>query len=52
MEDIRFTSSGIEVKVVYDEPGDPELIGKPGEFPFTRGPYPTMYRGRPWTMRQ
>ncbi len=52
MEDIRFTSSGIEVKVVYDEPGDRDLIGKPGEFPFTRGPYPTMYRGRPWTMRQ
>ena len=24
----------------------------PGEFPFTRGPYPTMYRGRPWTIRQ
>src|SRR5277367_1931586 len=27
-------------------------LGKPGEFPFTRGVYPTMYRGRPWTMRQ
>jgi len=27
-------------------------IGTPGEFPFTRGPYPTMYRGRLWTMRQ
>ena len=27
-------------------------LGAPGEFPFTRGPYPTMYRGRPWTMRQ
>ncbi|MSO96175.1 MAG: methylmalonyl-CoA mutase [Thermoleophilia bacterium] len=29
-----------------------EDIGLPGRFPFTRGPYPTMYRGRPWTMRQ
>jgi methylmalonyl-CoA mutase N-terminal domain/subunit len=27
-------------------------LGYPGEFPFTRGVYPTMYRGRPWTMRQ
>ena len=27
-------------------------IGFPGQFPFTRGVYPTMYRGRPWTMRQ
>jgi methylmalonyl-CoA mutase N-terminal domain/subunit len=29
-----------------------EDISLPGRFPFTRGPYPTMYRGRPWTMRQ
>jgi methylmalonyl-CoA mutase, N-terminal domain len=29
-----------------------ELIGSPGQFPFTRGVQPTMYRGRPWTMRQ
>ena len=29
-----------------------ELIGSPGQFPFTRGIQPTMYRGRPWTMRQ
>jgi methylmalonyl-CoA mutase cobalamin-binding domain/chain len=29
-----------------------EDIGLPGRFPFTRGPYPTMYRGRTWTMRQ
>src|ERR1041385_6458583 len=27
-------------------------IGNPGQFPFTRGIQPTMYRGRPWTMRQ
>ena len=29
-----------------------ETVGEPGRFPFTRGPYPTMYRGRVWTMRQ
>ena len=29
-----------------------EDIGLPGQYPFTRGPYPTMYRGRLWTMRQ
>jgi len=29
-----------------------EDIGLPGRYPYTRGPYPTMYRGRPWTMRQ
>ena len=40
-------------KPVYtqDDAPDPEL-GNPGEFPFTRGVYPTMYRGRLWTMRQ
>jgi len=31
---------------------DPQALGFPGEFPFTRGIYPTMYRGRLWTMRQ
>jgi len=46
------TSSGIEIKTVYDTPADPDRIGKPGEYPFTRGPHPTMYRGKPWTMRQ
>jgi methylmalonyl-CoA mutase N-terminal domain/subunit len=52
-EDRRLTDSGIEVKPVYTAgdvpPGELEL---PGEHPFTRGPYPTMYRGRPWTVRQ
>jgi methylmalonyl-CoA mutase N-terminal domain/subunit len=46
------TESGIEIKPVYtaaDAPGDLEL---PGEYPYTRGPYPDMYSGRPWTMRQ
>jgi len=52
-EDRRLTDSGIEVKPVYtadDLP--PRGIELPGEHPFTRGPYPTMYRGRPWTIRQ
>ena len=48
----RRTSSDIEIGVVYDQAADPASIGTPGEFPFTRGPYPTMYRGRLWTMRQ
>src|SRR3712207_3752459 len=50
----RFTDSGIEVAPVYtaeDLRGEPEL-GAPGEFPFTRGVHPDMYRARPWTMRQ
>jgi methylmalonyl-CoA mutase N-terminal domain/subunit len=53
------TSSDIELKDVYApdaEQLDPkhylEHLGFPGEFPYTRGVYPTMYRGRPWTMRQ
>ena len=51
--DRRLTDSGIEVKPVYtadDLP--PGELERPGEFPFTRGPYETMYRGRPWTIRQ
>ncbi len=36
-----------------DWPGDPDReLGSPGAFPYTRGVYPTMYRGRLWTMRQ
>ena len=52
-EDRRETESGIEVKPVYtaDDAGARELE-PPGEYPFTRGPYPDMYRGRPWTIRQ
>ncbi len=49
----RLNDSGIEVKPVYtagDLPGEP--LELPGEHPFTRGPYPTMYRGKPWTIRQ
>ena len=52
MTESRRTSSDIEVDVVYQGPVDPSRIGSPGEYPFTRGPYPTMYRGRLWTMRQ
>jgi methylmalonyl-CoA mutase N-terminal domain/subunit len=50
------TLTGFPVKRVYtaldiaDTP--PEDIGLPGQYPFTRGVYPTMYRGRLWTMRQ
>jgi methylmalonyl-CoA mutase N-terminal domain/subunit len=51
------TSSGIEVEPLYapDGPVDEAYasrIGFPGEFPYTRGVYPSMYRGRPWTIRQ
>jgi methylmalonyl-CoA mutase N-terminal domain/subunit len=56
-EDRRVTDSGIEIKPVYGladlEAFDPARdLGAPGEPPFTRGIYPTMYRGRLWTMRQ
>jgi methylmalonyl-CoA mutase N-terminal domain/subunit len=46
------TLSGEPVEPLYTEPGDPDSIGVPGEYPFTRGIYPSMYRGRLWTMRQ
>ena len=52
----RYTDSGIDVQRVYDEdavaPGLPERLGEPGEFPYTRGVHPGMYRDRLWTMRQ
>ena len=52
----RSTDSGIEIKPLYG-PSDldgwsyEERLGDPGEAPFTRGVYPSMYRGRPWTIR-
>jgi methylmalonyl-CoA mutase N-terminal domain/subunit len=58
VRDIDFTTlSGVEVEPVYGpelDAGYPgfERIGWPGEFPFTRGLYPTGYRGRAWTIRQ
>jgi methylmalonyl-CoA mutase, N-terminal domain len=48
----RRTESGIEVKPVYTAADAPRELEPPGEYPFTRGPYPDMYRGRPWTIRQ
>jgi methylmalonyl-CoA mutase N-terminal domain/subunit len=56
MPDDRVTPSGIPVKPVYSPDGtarDYERdVGTPGAFPYTRGIQPSMYRGRPWTMRQ
>src|SRR5215213_2875741 len=48
------TMSGEPVKALYTEADvpAPEQIGRPGEYPFTRGVYENMYRGRMWTMRQ
>jgi len=48
----RRTESGIEVKPVYTAADAPRALEPPGEYPYTRGPYPDMYRGRPWTIRQ
>jgi methylmalonyl-CoA mutase N-terminal domain/subunit len=51
------TESGRDFRPLYDAADlagfDPEeQLGEPGRYPFTRGPYPSMYTGRPWTMRQ
>ncbi len=53
----RKTESGLPVQPVYGPDAlagwDPATaLGEPGQYPFTRGVYPTMYTGRPWTMRQ
>ena len=45
------TMSGLPIADRYGPEEVPESIGEPGEFPFTRGPYASMYRGRRWTMR-
>ncbi|MHA1783619.1 MAG: acyl-CoA mutase large subunit family protein [Candidatus Helarchaeota archaeon] len=50
-------TSGIELKPLYtpldlEDTNYEEDLGFPGDYPFTRGVYPTMYRGRLWTMRQ
>src|SRR5215467_6962332 len=53
--DVSFTTLGGEpVRPLYtqDDLPDPSRIGLPGQYPFTRGVYPSMYRGRLWTMRQ
>jgi methylmalonyl-CoA mutase, N-terminal domain len=49
------TLSGEEIRPLYTErdlPADAATIGLPGQYPYTRGVYPSMYRGRLWTMRQ
>src|SRR6516164_5499045 len=54
---VRFeTLSGIPIEPIYTSESlrgwsPEEKLGRPGEYPFTRGVYPTMYRGRLWTMR-
>ncbi|MFF9685093.1 methylmalonyl-CoA mutase [Streptomyces sp. NPDC014623] len=53
----RESESGLPIEPVYgpealDGWRAGEELGEPGAFPFTRGVYPTMYTGRPWTMRQ
>ena len=56
-EEPRYTESGIPVERVYGADAIAGLdmdarLGEPGAFPFTRGVHPTMYRVKPWTMRQ
>ncbi len=52
-EERRETDSGIEIEPVYTDADVSGLeLEPPGTFPFTRGPYADMYRGKPWTIRQ
>src|SRR4051812_4851708 len=52
----RASESGFEIAPVYGPEdvadGLPDRLGAPGEYPYTRGVYASMYTGRPWTMRQ
>ncbi|MCW2666073.1 MAG: methylmalonyl-CoA mutase, large subunit [Frankiales bacterium] len=52
----RDAESGFPIQPLYGPgdvaPGLEERLGEPGAFPYTRGVYPSMYTGRPWTMRQ
>ena len=57
VDDAVRSESGLPVRAVYDAAAlagfDPGAeLGEPGLFPYTRGVYPSMYTGRPWTMRQ
>lgn len=56
MASARESESGFPIKPVYGPDdlaaGLPERLGEPGAYPFTRGVYPSMYTGKPWTMRQ
>src|SRR5687768_9650653 len=57
MSDGRTSESGLPIQPVYG-PADLDgfdaaaALGEPGAYPYTRGVYPSMYTGRPWTMRQ
>ncbi|MBX6724221.1 MAG: methylmalonyl-CoA mutase, partial [Dactylosporangium sp.] len=55
MSEAARSESGFPIKSVYGpddvRPDLPARLGAPGEYPFTRGVYPTMYTTRPWTMR-
>jgi methylmalonyl-CoA mutase N-terminal domain/subunit len=56
-DDVARSESGLPIRSLYDASSlsgfDPqEALGAPGQYPYTRGVYPTMYTGRPWTMRQ
>ncbi|MFF8310627.1 acyl-CoA mutase large subunit family protein [Streptomyces lydicus] len=56
-DSVRHSESGLPIEPVYGPEAldgwDPvRRLGAPGSYPFTRGVYPTMYTGRPWTMRQ
>jgi len=54
-DDRKTTTSGIDIPVVLtrkDVSAGDEQLGRPGEYPYTRGVYRQMYRQRPWTMRQ
>ena len=52
----RESESGFPIEPLYTAadvaPGLEERLGEPGDYPYTRGVYPSMYTGRPWTMRQ
>jgi methylmalonyl-CoA mutase N-terminal domain/subunit len=57
ISDLRETNTGVKVKLFYDPKDIPQFdyetsLGNPGQYPYTRGIYPSMYRGRLWTMRQ
>jgi methylmalonyl-CoA mutase N-terminal domain/subunit len=57
VKDRVINESGIEISTVYtaadvERSGGLDMVGNPGEYPFTRGIHPEMYRKRPWTMRQ
>ncbi|KPC59350.1 acyl-CoA mutase large subunit family protein [Streptomyces chattanoogensis] len=54
---VRYNESGLPIEPVYGPEAlagwEPDRrLGAPGEYPYTRGVYPSMYTGRPWTMRQ